>query len=420
MTPEQLKEAIDLCVRCGRCLAGCPVYRLTGWEGSVARGKLALLRAELTGEENLEDRMKNLLSHCLLCGACAEGCASGVKGDEIIQAGRTLAVKDGGLAKLKSLLTRDVLSRGPVQQGLWKGRSLFLKNVPEESGLHFRFPMPGLDRDRWLPQPAIRTFLNSSRQLHPGPGPRVALFVGCVSNFLRPQSAEAAVRLLENAGATVIIPPDQVCCGKPAAGAGDARTARFLAERNARAFDPADFDYLTTFCATCSEQLLQYRQWPDLPQGAALAEKVVDLSRLLQDVLAWKPDPGPSDSSDRAERVFYHDPCHLRRKQGIFREPRDLLRALPGVELVGADEAPVCCGYGGLFNLWHYDLSQDLFKIRADTIRPHAPDLVVTSCSGCWLQFEDCSRGIGQPFRTMPLVEILAERGLPQPGAPRK
>ena len=416
MTPDQLKTAIDKCVRCGRCLASCPVYRLTGWEGSVARGKLALLRAELTGQEDLENRMKDLLSHCLLCGACTEGCASGVKGDEIIQAGRTLAVQEGGLNKLKSLLTKDLLARGLVHQGLWKSRNLFLKNVPEESGLHFRFPVPGLDKDRWLPKPADRTFLERSHQASPGSGPRVALFVGCVSNYLRPQTAQAAVKVLEDAGARVIIPTDQVCCGKPAAGAGDARTARFLAGRNVQAFNPDDFDYLTTFCATCSEQLLHYGQWPDLSQGAALAEKVIDLSKLLNDVLGWKPKPGHTDGT--VKRIFYHDPCHLRRKQGVFREPRELLRELPGVELVGADEAPVCCGYGGLFNLWHYDLSQDLFKTRVEAIQPYEPDLVVTSCSGCWLQFEDCSRKIGLPFRTMPLVEILADQGLPTPPSP--
>jgi glycolate oxidase iron-sulfur subunit len=420
MTPEEIKDAIDSCVRCGRCLGSCPVYRLTGWEGSVARGKLALLRAELTGEENLENRMKDLLSHCLLCGACAEGCASGVKGDEVIQAGRTLAMKDGGLNKLKSLLTRDVLSRGPVHQGLWKSRNLFLKNVPEDSGLHFRFPVPGLDKDRWLPQPADQTFLSRPRHRSKGSGPRVALFVGCVSNYLRPQTAEAAVRLLEDAGAEVIIPPDQVCCGKPAAGGGDADTARFLANRNLKAFNPAEFDYLTTFCATCSEQLLHYRQITGLPEGDALAKRVIDLSRLLQEVLAWKPNVRESSPGEHSERVFYHDPCHLRHKQGVFREPRELLKELPGVELVGEDEAPVCCGYGGIFNLWHYDLSRDLFKTRADTIRPHEPDLVVTSCSGCWLQFEDCSRQIGRPFRTVPLVELLADRGLPKSPAAGK
>ena len=87
------------------------------------------------------------------------------------------------------------------------------------------------------------------------------------------------------------------------------------------------------------------------------------------------------------------------------------------VELVGADQPPVCCGYGGVFNLWHYPLSMDLFARRAETIAPLAPRLALTTCSGCWLQFEDGIRRTNSPFSVLPLVEILAARGLPDPDA---
>ncbi|MFH1089951.1 MAG: (Fe-S)-binding protein, partial [Pseudomonadota bacterium] len=390
MNPADLRAALEKCVRCGRCLAVCPVYRLTGWEGSVARGKLSLLRAELAGEADLAAHMKDLLSHCLVCGACAEICANSVKADELIQAGRSLALTGGGLNKLKSLLARDVLSRGPLARGLYRGRRLFLKNVPKESGLHFRFPIPGLDKARWLPQPAEQPFL--SRPLPSPPrhrGPRVALFLGCVANYLRPESAEAAVNLLQAAGAEIIIPPLQVCCGKPAAAAGDKDTALYLAQRNLSVFDPDEFDYITAFCATCSSQIKDYATLTGLIQAEELAGKVLDLGALLADVLHWRPqarDPAPELEK---VKVFYHDPCHLRRKQGVHSQPRALIRSLPGVELVGQDDPPVCCGYGGIFNLWHYGLSRDIFQKRAETIQAHAPDLVVTNCSGCWLQFED-------------------------------
>lgn len=417
MTPEQLQAELEKCVRCGRCLSVCPIYKLTGWEGSVARGKLSLLRAELSGEADLGRRMKDLLSHCLLCGACTETCASEVQGDALIQAGRALAMAGGGLTRLRSLLLRDLLSRGPLAQGLQKGRGLMLKNVPPESGLHFRFPVPGLERERWLPSLADRTFLEDSRSrdVRPGAGPRVALFVGCVSNYMRPQMAQSALRLLEAAGAQVLIPQAQVCCGKPAAGAGDEETVMYLARKNVAAFQPEDFDYITTFCATCSEELKEYGRWPDLKGGPDLAARVRDLNDLLVNILDWRPETAHLDESLENCRVFYHDPCHLRRKQGIFREPRALIRALPGVTLVGEDDPPVCCGYGGFFNLWHYPLSQALFKERVDRLAVHRPDLVVTTCSGCWLQFEDGVRSLGRPFSVSPLVELLARRGLPAP-----
>ena len=120
----------------------------------------------------------------------------------MIRAGRSLAVREEGLAGIRSRLIQHLLSRGALTQGLWKGRNLFLKKVPPESGLHFRFPVPGLGKDRWLPQPAARSF---SEQIQDGRlpslsnegSPRVALFVGCVANYLRPETAAAAVKLLE-------------------------------------------------------------------------------------------------------------------------------------------------------------------------------------------------------------------------------
>jgi len=418
MTLEALSADLDQCVRCGRCLGVCPVYRQTGWEGSAARGKLALLRAELAGEADLGRRMKDLLSHCLLCGACAEVCACGVKADELIQSGRTLALAGGGLNRLKSFLGRDLLSRGPMARGLFKGRGLILENVPPESGLHFRFPLPGLDRSRWLPTLAPRPFLHDLPERSPenSPGPRVALFVGCVSNYLRPQAAHAATALLEAAGVRVIIPPEQVCCGKPAAAAGDRDTALYLAGKNLEVFARSDFDYLIAFCATCSAQLKEYSRLSELDRPADWSGRVLDFTEFLVKILDWRPPPRLEPPPDGPLRVFYHDPCHLRRKQGVWREPRRLIERLPGVELVGADAPPACCGYGGVFNLWHYSLSLDLFRARIEAVKPHRPDLIVTGCSGCLLQFEDGLRRLGQPWPIIGLTELLAGRGLSPSG----
>jgi glycolate oxidase iron-sulfur subunit len=407
---EDIRRRLEECVRCGRCLSVCPVYKLTGWEGSAARGKIALLKADLAGTDGLDRRMKDLLSHCLGCGACAETCVTGVQGDELIQSGRRLAMSGRGLQGLRNLIGRDLLSRGPLARGLWAGRKLFLKNVDPDSGLHFRFPAPGLG-DRWLPPVTDRPFLGRS---HPRPGPRtgrprVALFAGCVANWFRPETAESAIRVLEAAGVEVVVPAGQVCCGKPAAGAGAADAARHVAQKNIEAFSGVDFDHLVTFCATCSHQLKEYDRM-DLEGGAGVAGRVKDFAQFLVDDLGWTPPAGPTGAPARPLKVFYHDPCHLRRKQGVAEPPRRLLAGLSEIELVGAEAPPVCCGYGGVFNLWHYDLSRRQFETRVQSVAPHAPDLVATTCSGCWLQFEDQSRALGRPFGVRPLPELLAER----------
>jgi glycolate oxidase iron-sulfur subunit len=438
---QELKNELSKCVKCGRCLAECPTYTITRREGLSARGKLALLEAELAGEADLARRMKDLLSHCLQCGACGEGCASDVHADELIQAGRALAVKDRGLAGMQGLLARDLMKRGPLTRTALKGRKLFLKNVPPESGLHFRFPLPGLDPERWLPSLAPRPFLDNLPPKHESSakGPRVALFAGCVANYLHPDTARAAVSVLEAAGARVHVPSAQVCCGKPAFGAGDTETASDLAQKNLAAFNPDEYDYLVAFCATCSEQLKGYHRLEGIEARDEWTDRVKDFSEFLVlmnypaashevstgkirskgeasfgeltpngglNGLDWRPETGEGEPV----RVFYHDPCHLRRKQNIFEEPRSLLRSLPGVELVGEDLPPACCGYGGLFNLWHYDLSREIFKKRAETFIPLEPDVIVTSCSGCLLQFEDNIHRLGLRQKVSSLAEFIASR----------
>jgi glycolate oxidase iron-sulfur subunit len=400
-----LEKNLAGCVRCGRCLSVCPIYRETGREGGSARGKLALLKADLERTADLAGRMKDLLSACLGCGACAEICVNEVRADELIQAGRGLALSGGGLEALRRLLARDLLSRGRLTRTALKGRSVWLKSVPPESGLRVRFPLPGLDQTRWLPPLADPPFLERPRpeQQTVGNGPTVALFVGCVSNFLRPADAAAAVRVLEAAGATVVVPSGQVCCGKPAFSSGDEETAAWLARRNQAVFEAERCDFLVAPCATCSAHLKSYGPFAE-PKWKG---RVRDLSEFLVNDLGWSPRPA---TPERSLRVFFHDPCHLRRRQGVWREPRTLIEALPGVELVGRDLPPACCGHGGLFNLWHYDLSQAIFARRAETAAPLEPDVIVTSCSGCLLQFEDGRRRLGWDVRVASLAELLDGR----------
>lgn len=407
MDRERLEKTLAGCVRCGRCLSVCPIYRETGREGGSARGKLALLKADLERPADLAGRMKDLLSACLGCGACAEICVNEVKADELIQAGRGLALGGGGLEALRRLLARDLLSRGLLTRTALKGRSLWLKSVPPESGLHLRFPLPGLDETRWLPPLADPPFLERPRSEPEtaGNGPTVALFVGCVSNFLRPADAAAAVRVLEAAGARVEVPAGQVCCGKPALASGDEETAADLARRNQAVFEAAQCDFLVAPCATCSAHLKSYGPFAE-PKWKS---RVRDLSEFLARDLGWSPRPAtPERPPEQPLRVFFHDPCHLRRRQGVWREPRALIEALPGVTLVGQDLPPACCGHGGLFSLWHYDLSQAIFAHRVETAVPLQPDLIVTSCSGCLLQFEDGRRRLGWDVRVASLAELLA------------
>jgi len=418
MTRDELTKALGRCVQCGQCLAKCPIYNITGREGSSARGKLALLKAELEGRADLASRMKDLLSNCLLCGACAEECSVGVKPDGLIQASRALAVKETGFSQVKRLLARDLMAQGLVSRLGVKNQALFLKRIPRESGLRLRFPVPGFDKDRALPPLAPRPFLSclTRRETGDKSGPRIALFVGCLANYSRVQSARAAVELLTAAGARVLIPRLQLCCGKPALTAGDTATALYLARKNLKVFNPDDYDFLAAFCATCSEHLKGYDRLEGLDIPGDWTGKVRDISELLVNDLNWRPTASETGRNAGEQgvklRVFYHDPCHLRRKQGIYLEPRALITSLPGVELVGGELPPACCGHGGLFNLWHYELSRRIMETRMEPVSDLKPDAYVTACSGCLLAFEDYARTEAPGREVLSLVELIAARGL--------
>ena len=146
----EVQEEARRCVKCGNCLAQCPVYLETLEEPLAARGKMALVEA-LKGRtiRNIPNGFSKILSQCLLCGTCSENCPNGVSGDEIIREARSLLVKEKGLSLPKKAIFKYFLDSDHLMHLVLKGgaslQHLFLKKIPEESGLRLRFPVPLLD-----------------------------------------------------------------------------------------------------------------------------------------------------------------------------------------------------------------------------------------------------------------------------------
>ena len=191
--------------------------------------------------------------------------------------------------------------------------------------------------------------------------PRIVFFVGCMTNFVYTEVGEAALALFRHLGCTVIIPKEQQCCGLPGMSGGDLDTVRELAEKNLAELERYEADYVMTACATCGGALHKFyplvigKRHPELTARLkALADKTVDAA-------ATAPEAGPESGRDRAGetlRITYHDPCHLRTR-GITKQPRELLRGTPGVELAEMEGADRCCGLGGTFNVYHYEILHD-------------------------------------------------------------
>ncbi len=399
---QEAAAAAKLCAQCGACMAVCPVYRAGRREELVARGKLRLLRGLDEGSLKPDRRLARTLARCLLCGRCSANCPNLTPAKEGLQAGRAALAAAAGVPFGKRLLLADTLPQprrldAAAAAGRWAQKVL-----PAQSGLVHRLSgLEGLDR---LPPLAPEPFLHQAPSELPGPkgAPRVAFFVGCVANYLRPQLAQKAVRLL-NRRFTVVIPPGQGCCGLPALAAGLTDSARSLARRHLALFGAARADLVVTACGSCAHTLAH--ELPLLLGEAQAAQRLAGRVREISQVLAEEQpllaalEPAP----DAAGPVAVHDPCHLKVGLGVAEEPRRVLQAA-GLDLAEMEGADQCCGGGGLFAVNEPRLSAAIFAPRAQAFAQSGAGVLATSCSGCWLQWR---RGLAQPTPVIHPIELL-------------
>jgi glycolate oxidase iron-sulfur subunit len=404
------------CVKCGRCLSVCPVYRETRREPDVTRGKLSLIESIPTGEIHSSSKLlKEIISLCLLCGSCAENCPNLVTGDAIIQKAREVLTLNPNLPQPYKFVLSHILPYPKRMERAHKARKIFqpffMKKIPRESGLHLRFPRLRDQKHRLIPDLADEPFLKKHFQEKSPEDPSIALFVGCVSNYLFPHIAEAVLNIFRDLKVSVFIPQEQTCCGLIAFGNGIGELYRRVAQKNIEVFESVDSIPVVAFCSSCSWQLKNYpelfkeKEWKSRALG--FSQRVKDFSELLVEA-GFKSQP--EDNSKKSSfRLTFHDPCHLRRKQGIFVQPRHLLMSVKGVEFIETGEENLCCGSGGSFNLSHYNISLKIFRRRLSSIKKAGVDTVVTSCMGCLLQFLDGLYQEGKSIRIKHLAEILGK-----------
>jgi glycolate oxidase iron-sulfur subunit len=411
---EQLIADASRCVKCGRCLSVCPVYRALGREGGVARGKLSLIESQGGKElKRSSKKLKEIISLCLLCGACTENCPNLVEGDKIIQKARGALFPEKYPALPLKLMLQHILTSPKKMDKLHKAGKLlqpfFLKKIPAESGLHLRFPLSSWGKNRVVPDLVKEPFLKKYSGKKAPANMDVALFVGCVGNYLLPQVPEAAVEIFKRMNLSVQIPHEQGCCGLMAFGAGMDEIDIELIKKNIEAFEKTGSLPIVAPCSSCSAHLKHYPhlfeegEWKE--RAKQFSQRVKDSSEFLVET-SYAPKGKANTSS---VRLTFHDPCHLRRKQGIFEAPRKLLKNIPGVEFIETGNDNLCCGSGGSFNVSHYDLSKKIFQRRIKPIDEKKVDTVVTSCMGCLLQFMDELYHEGKGIRVKHLVEILRE-----------
>jgi glycolate oxidase iron-sulfur subunit len=362
----------------------------TGQEPLTARGKLALISGCFSDSLPLNNRLYEILSNCLLCGACGEHCPAGVKAEDLIRQARSLAVEKVGAAKWKRILAKEILPFPERMKMIRRSQHLLFKKIPENRGLRLRFfsgsePLPTLTHpfflDREIPIFSPRT----------GSVKNIGFFVGCTINYIHPEVGEAALKLIRPLG-NPILPGNQTCCGLPAFSLGDWETARHLARKNVLAFTENRVEAVVVACTSCAAHL-KSAYMDLLAQDTALLPKVnefVSQIKELSQFLINKEAILPARETLTHQRVAFHDPCHAKRELKISEEPRNLLRSIAGLSLIELKEQR-CCGHGGLFNLSHPDLSRKILTHPLNQLEQSGADMLVTSCMACLMHLKNGS-----------------------------
>jgi glycolate oxidase iron-sulfur subunit len=399
--PQIDYELILDCVHCGLCTASCPTYVETGNEADSPRGRIYLMRQVIDGVLGLDDDVKRHLDLCLNCRACETACPSGVQYGRLIEPFRAYmaekepehqvrtlnAIQRFLLFKVFPYRGRDRVSLAPARLMQWTGLDWLLRKT---------------GADRLLPRslramkdmlPALKPHYGHLPEVLEPEGPRrarVALFLGCVADALYPGTNYATAKVLQKNGCEVWIPRAQTCCGALHYHAAAEGEARGFAAANCAAFGAGklpDFDRLDaiiTNAAGCGAQLKDYAHMmhgtPHADAAVRLQSKVRDISEFLMALGPVKP------THPLTVRATYHDACHLRHAQQIFKQPRQLLEMIPGLDLVPLPESELCCGAAGSYNLTQPEMAERLGDRKTANIVSTGARALFTGNVGCLMQ----------------------------------
>jgi glycolate oxidase iron-sulfur subunit len=401
--PEQ--DVIDDCVHCGFCLETCPTYVLWGEEADSPRGRIVLMSDGLNADQPMSDEMVTHFDRCLGCMACVTACPSGVRYDRLIERVRP---------QVERHHRRTVAERAL--------RRVLFETLPHPKRLRALAPLLGAGRrlgvERWLPErlagiakvapqpPAGRGAKAGVPERTPAVGPprgRVGLLLGCVQRVFYPAVHRATVHALAAEGFEVLAPRVPGCCGALEFHSGEEPAAIRRAKETISAFAAAGVDHIVVNAAGCGSAMKEYGELLDTPEARAFSAQVRDVSELLASVPARAPR-GPVPL-----RVAYHDACHLAHAQGVRSAPRELLRSIPGLELVevGA-ERDVCCGSAGIYNLVQPEAAAELGARKARFLIDTGAQAIAAGNPGCTAQLDMHLRELGCPLPIHHPVELVS------------
>jgi glycolate oxidase iron-sulfur subunit len=434
-----LREVAKDCVHCGFCLPACPTYQLWAEEMDSPRGRIYLVNQILDGAE-LTATAAEHFDRCLGCMACMTACPSGVQYDQLIEAARVWTEEarpagfggmaspqeqggSGGDRPPRGNSVRDRIARAAIfslfpyprrlramtaplrlaqRTGLDRrlARSDLPARVSPVLGAALRLAPPGVSAAEARPLPNRVPALGTRRAV-------VGMLTGCVQSVFFPRVNAATARVLAAEGCDVIIPRGQGCCGALSLHSGREAEAGAFARRTIAMFEQAGVDAVVVNSAGCGSAMKEYER---LLRGAdgGWAERAAEMSAKVRDLAEFLAELGPAAPRHPLPvTAAYHDACHLAHAQRITRQPRDLLRAIPGLTLVEVPDAGTCCGSAGVYNLLQPAAASELGARKAESVQSTGAPLLISANPGCSLQIAFALAERGQDIAVAHTAEVL-------------
>ena len=416
----------DDCVKCGKCKPVCTIFNINQDEATSPRGFIDLLGAYERNELELDKTAKDIFESCFLCTNCVEVCPNDLPTDMIIEQVRSDIAKKFGIAWYKRLFffllrhrrTMDFLSKLG-----WVFQTCALKIDDKKQSALPRFSLPIVKKGRVLPFADARSFLNKypanifakNKKIEETKKNKVAIFIGCMSNYTYTNTGDSLVKILKKLELDIMIPKKQLCCGAPAYFTGAFDTVDYLAKKNIEYFETwiDEVDAVIIPEATCSAMIKQdwehyFHNQPEWKERAIklskkifMATKWLENSTDLKNLLA-------NSGKKFDQLVTYHDPCHAKKMQGVWQEPRTLLKQ--NYVLTEMSDSNRCCGFGGVtMQTEKYDFAKAAGAPKAAMIKETKAQIVSAECSACRMQITNSLYLANVDVQFKNPIELIAE-----------
>ncbi len=419
-------EVSDDCVKCGKCKPVCTIFNINQDEATSPRGFIDLLGAYKRDELELDENAKNIFESCFLCTNCVEVCPNDLPTDMIIEQVRSDIAKKYGIAWYKRLffyLLRHRKIMDLLSSLGWVFQTCALKIDEKKQSALPRFSLPIVKKDRALPFADMRSFLNKypqnisseNKKNIEGKKNKVAIFIGCMSNYTYTNTGDSLVKILKKLDLDIFIPKKQLCCGAPAYFTGAFDTVDYLIKQNIEYFEKwiDEVDAIIIPEATCSAMINQdwehylHNQLDWKKRAVKISKKVFMATKWLENNSELKNLLSKS-SKKMEDLVTYHDPCHAKKMQGVWQEPRELLKQ--NYVLTEMSDSNRCCGFGGVtMQTEKYDYAKAAGAPKAAMIKDTKAQIVSAECSACRMQITNSLYQANVDVQFKNPIELIAE-----------